>query len=266
MPVKTYPNSLLNNSVENVMHYWNNLNQGNNAKVPYQEKLQELNGLFEEISSKSSILILAWDMAKDRFVYAVDKKNIVGHEPSLYLAEDGISFSISNMHPDFITACLSMQYKAMEYIIEYKGELSKITANIDGRYKKSNGDYIHYLQQTICLESGLNGQPFLFLGYIHDITYLKKKESANLVITTPDEIKLWNFNFDNQTLAPVQSISVQEKNILSYLKKGKDSKEIAKELYLSPHTIDTHRRNLLKKTNCVDTSGLITYAKLVGLL
>jgi DNA-binding CsgD family transcriptional regulator len=53
---------------------------------------------------------------------------------------------------------------------------------------------------------------------------------------------------------------------LSYLEKGKSSKEMANESFTSPHTIDTHRRNLLKKTNCLNTTGLVTYAKLVGLL
>ncbi len=69
---------------------------------------------------------------------------------------------------------------------------------------------------------------------------------------------MWNFNFDKQCFELVQSLSAQEKKILSYLGQGKNSKEIAKELCLSSHTIDTHRRNLLKKTNCIDTSGLIT--------
>ncbi len=64
----------------------------------------------------------------------------------------------------------------------------------------------------------------------------------------------------------MQPFCKQEKKVLSYLAKGKHSKEIAVELFNSPSTIDTHRRNLLKKTNCVDTSGMITYAKLVGLL
>jgi DNA-binding CsgD family transcriptional regulator len=40
-------------------------------------------------------------------------------------------------------------------------------------------------------------------------------------------------------------------------KTGKSSKEMAGELFVSPHTIDTHRRHLLEKTNCTDTTGII---------
>jgi len=67
-------------------------------------------------------------------------------------------------------------------------------------------------------------------------------------------------------LCKVQSLSRQEKKILSLLAEGKSSKEIANELSVSPHTVDTHRRHLLGKTNCIDTTGMITYARLVGLL
>ena len=57
----------------------------------------------------------------------------------------------------------------------------------------------------------------------------------------------------------------QEKKILSLLAEGKSSKEIAEALFISPHTVDTHRRHLLKKTNCIDTTGIVMYARLVGL-
>lgn len=61
-------------------------------------------------------------------------------------------------------------------------------------------------------------------------------------------------------------MSSQEKKLLSLLSQGKESKAIAAELNLSTHTVDTHRRNLLQKTNCVDTTALVTYARTAGFL
>ena len=52
-------------------------------------------------------------------------------------------------------------------------------------------------------------------------------------------------------------LSSAEERILRELKNGKDSKAIAKSLALSKHTVDTHRRNILKKTNCKSTLELI---------
>ena len=46
------------------------------------------------------------------------------------------------------------------------------------------------------------------------------------------------------------NITNREQDILRNLSTGKTSKEIAEELFISHHTVDTHRRNLLKKLNC----------------
>ena len=45
--------------------------------------------------------------------------------------------------------------------------------------------------------------------------------------------------------------------ILDMLAKAKTSAEISEALFLSKHTIDTHRRNILKKTGYTSTTSLI---------
>ena len=267
MPVKAYPYSFIYNDIEKVERYWKNFKPNIDTILSYQEKWRILVPIFEQISSQNCVFIFIWNAVTNRFVYAVDNRNVVGYEPSLYLAGNGIDFSISNVHPDYLTSCLIMNQKAFEYISPNKDEeQNKIIVNFDGMYKKSNGEYMHFLQQTVCIEYDGNGYGILFLNYIQDITYFKKDKTANLAIRTNNDVKSWNFNFDNNCLEPIQSLSRQEKKVLSYLEKGKSSKEIANELFTSPHTIDTHRRNLLKKTNCLNTTGLVIYAKLVGLL
>lgn len=52
-------------------------------------------------------------------------------------------------------------------------------------------------------------------------------------------------------------LSKRELEIVSYLEKGFTSKEIAEELFLSNHTVDTHRRNILRKSEVRNTTELI---------
>ncbi|MEQ9425568.1 MAG: helix-turn-helix transcriptional regulator [Cyclobacteriaceae bacterium] len=52
-------------------------------------------------------------------------------------------------------------------------------------------------------------------------------------------------------------LSIRENEILELLTCGKTSKEIAAQLNVSSHTIDTHRRNILKKTNMKNTTQLL---------
>lgn len=58
----------------------------------------------------------------------------------------------------------------------------------------------------------------------------------------------------------------REKQILAMLAKGKTSQIIGEELFLSPLTVDTHRRNLLQKFGVKNVAELIMAANRSGLL
>ena len=176
----------------------------------YKEKWQTLVPLFEQISAQNAMFIFIYNTIIKRFIYVVDKRKIIGYDAALYLAENGYEFSMSNTHPDYLQSVLLLQQESFNYLSEHLNQADKIVMNLEGVYKKNNGEYIHFLQQTLCLETD-KGAPVLFLGYIHDITYIKKNRTSNLVLTTPNEIKRWNFNFDKNTVEPVQPLSKQEK-------------------------------------------------------
>ncbi len=55
-------------------------------------------------------------------------------------------------------------------------------------------------------------------------------------------------------------LSIQEKKIIRLLVNGLSSKEIGEELFISKNTVDTHRRNILRKLEITSTSGLIKFA------
>ena len=61
-------------------------------------------------------------------------------------------------------------------------------------------------------------------------------------------------------------LSNREKEIIRLIAKGKTSKEISKIICLSKNTVDTHRRNILKKTGLKSTTELICFAIKKGLL
>ncbi len=57
-----------------------------------------------------------------------------------------------------------------------------------------------------------------------------------------------------------EQLSDREKEILVLVVKGHTNKEIAQQLYLSTHTVITHRRNIARKLEIHSTSGLTVYA------
>jgi DNA-binding NarL/FixJ family response regulator len=55
-------------------------------------------------------------------------------------------------------------------------------------------------------------------------------------------------------------LSAREKEIISLICQELTSAEIAEKLFLSPLTVETHRRNILRKTNSKTIVGLIKFA------
>ena len=58
----------------------------------------------------------------------------------------------------------------------------------------------------------------------------------------------------------LEVLSDREKDIIICVAKGMNNKEIAEYLYLSVHTVTTHRRNISNKLQIHTTAGLIIYA------
>ena len=56
-------------------------------------------------------------------------------------------------------------------------------------------------------------------------------------------------------------ISNRERDVVRLLLTNKTSKEIAENLNISKYTVDTHRKNILKKLNIDSTFELINYFK-----
>ena len=57
-----------------------------------------------------------------------------------------------------------------------------------------------------------------------------------------------------------EEITKREKEILRLVAKGLTSKEIARKLYISPRTVDTHRSNLMEKLELKNIAELVRFA------
>lgn len=80
---------------------------------------------------------------------------------------------------------------------------------------------------------------------------LKKSEQILYVDDSENEV------VDKERL---ETLSDREKDIIVCVTKGMNNKEIADYLFLSVHTVTTHRRNISNKLQIHTTAGLIIYA------
>lgn len=63
-----------------------------------------------------------------------------------------------------------------------------------------------------------------------------------------------------------QSLTKQEKKVLKLLGNGHSNKEVGDLLFISPHTVHTHRRNIYAKLNVKNISDLVRFSLILDLI
>ncbi len=136
------------------------------------------------------------------------------------------------------------------------------------RYKRKKDEYINLLIQSYVLEVDQIGRVALVLSsciQIETTEVLPLRWSARSIknngVSETAFIRIHNPQVDR-----IKKITPRELDILHNLAAGKTSKVIGKELCISPHTVDTHRRRLLKKLNCKTVVDLARFAFRNGLI
>ncbi len=61
-------------------------------------------------------------------------------------------------------------------------------------------------------------------------------------------------------------LTEREKDVLKLIAEELTTQEIADKLFISHHTVETHRKNLISKLNVRNTAGLVKYAVHQGLV
>ncbi len=139
----------------------------------------------------------------------------------------------------------------LEKLLSYK-------VRYDVRYKKKNGDYARILYQGIMLEHDDKGRILRTLGVHTDITYLKQEGKPILsIIGMNGEPSYPDLISNNVFVEAKEGLTKREKQVLKLLIEGRLSKEISSILNISKQTVDTHRKNMLRKNNLTNTSELI---------
>ena len=67
-------------------------------------------------------------------------------------------------------------------------------------------------------------------------------------------------NLESRDSEEKENLSSREKEIISFVVKGFTNQEIADRLFLSVHTVMTHRRNIARKLQIHSATGLTIYA------
>ncbi len=102
-----------------------------------------------------------------------------------------------------------------------------------------------------CLKAISKGEYFLDTSISHKVV-------KSLMESDKKEAKITDAGYD--TLTP------REQQVMRLLADGRSTKDIAKELFISPKTVENHRTNIMNKLDLHSAMELVRYAAKLGLI
>ncbi|MCX7548364.1 LuxR C-terminal-related transcriptional regulator [Xanthomarina sp. F1114] len=181
------------------------------------------------------------------------------------LLKEGMRYFWNYIHPEDIELWLKSLNDLMVYTLENIpiDQRQRMSYTWNYRLKNTDGAYCNIVQNTTPLEFDSDLKPIIGLAHYTVLDAKIKMPITGTAKFLNDkneyETKYFN-NFSQKQLT--SGLSNRERDVIRLLTINKSSKQIAECLNISPNTVDTHRRNILKKLNISSTGELVGLLKL----
>jgi DNA-binding CsgD family transcriptional regulator len=254
---------------ENLMQVVSNWRKVNHVESPGQLQKNLINEIIASIFSPGKYYYFILDFFDLGFEYVHPTvEEIIG-----CTAEDfNFNFIFEKMHPNDAANIQLKESAAMDFfynrIPPNKIPLYKSTYTF--RIADGNGGWKTILHQSIALQVSENGRVHHSLSVHSDITFLNSPPDDRIsFVGINGEPSFYALSTDPDNFLQPEAefeLSIREREVIQLLAEGLSSKQIAGQLFLSQHTVDTHRRNLLKKTGTKNTLELTVVCLKKGLI
>jgi DNA-binding CsgD family transcriptional regulator len=216
---------------------------------------------FEDLTNFGSQFIYVFDLPRGEVSYVSSGiQKILGYEPE----EVNLRFLYQKIHPDDRRGVAEATMDALQGTIENRmTSPGRLKFSVNYRFLRKDGTYLQVLRhQTVQLIDG-QGNILRTTGIIVELGHL------------PEVIGVTGKLFDNEKGRLIYSrsyhhanslFSTREKEIIQLLASGSKTKDIARALFISPNTVSTHRKNMLRKHRVKNTAELILFSKRQGII
>ncbi|WP_259016643.1 LuxR C-terminal-related transcriptional regulator [Emticicia fluvialis] len=181
--------------------------------------------------------------------------DVLGYTPD----EMSLEFYMSIIHPDDMPYFLKFEKRITEFFLTLPyDKIKNYKVQYDIRLRAKDNRYVRVLHQAIQIDYDANNF-YRTLDVQSDITHIKSEGVPCFSLIGMDgEPSYYNIQSDSLIPGGNNPFSEREQEILKMIVEGKSSKEIAGVLFLSLHTVNTHRKNILNKARVKTPVELVT--------
>lgn len=203
------------------------------------------------------------------YVFSLTEGEIVYHEgvDSLFgydKKDISYEFLLENYHPEDIEHVVSIVKGTISHCVSTPFACKDSILQMTYAIKKSDGAYTKVLSQSKVYKMNSEGIPSHIFVKLTDIGSLDTQPFVNWSFISnsvhPNEHKR------HVCKAYRDFFSKRELDVILEMKNGLTNKMIAHKLFISEHTVATHRKNIFKKSNRHSTDELVVFCKRKGII
>lgn len=232
-------------------------------KLDYGKFDEHLNYL-RMLHTLDTASVSVFDMAKLTHLYHSENYGrMLGYD--FKTLENGDEFIDSRKHPDDAKSSMQMGIHYLKRVFEQPKDQRKDFKMVsEFRMMNAENRYIRVSERFQVLEMDDNGNIWLVLSVLD----LAADQNPQL----PYRAQAINFQtgevlaYEPEGLKEQSPLSVREIEVLNLISSGKLSKEIADQLNISVHTVNTHRQRIIEKLNVGNSIEAVNTAARIGLL
>lgn len=203
---------------------------------------------------------------------------VFGYPRKLFI-EGNLQFLIKHLHPDDLPAFAHFAETSTLNATPWKESKENAVHEHCSRFKKGNGKWMWIKQKVVVLSVTPDRHIETVLLLFDDCTTAKQEElnhHISLVEKSRKNSKLLDL------LAPIisaqtkkeklidafeghDSLTQREKEIMQLVSQGSSSKEIAAKLYISKHTVESHRKHILRKLKVKNAPQMVNRSVMASL-
>lgn len=230
----------------------------------------ECTALINTITAENTVASFAW--CGETVGVSFLSKNftkIFGY-PSHTFADEGIDFILSRVHPEDLSAFLQFIETSHTPPCTWFESHDAAGFEISFRFKHYQGHWIWICEKIIVLSvtaEGFLDHAFLTFTDITDLANRKEKEKMETLTHKKSKlaeawVKYKSLQKEKNSLSSCNGhvLTEREKQVLELVSKGYSSKQIAHHLFISRHTVESHRKHLLRKLNVSNAAELVVKA------
>lgn len=210
------------------------------------------------LNHKQCLYIAHW--GKKGMVYERNLEQLTGYTLEDFSPEDLVGYT----HPEDRQIVKDITKGVVNHVINTPFFDQEPHLFLSFRFLKKDGSYCKILRQSSAFERDIKGRLVSNFSLLTDISFLE----------TSDRVE-WDFEANELDLKAFRKViygtyrdffSNREKQIIELLDGGFTSQQIASNLHLSKHTVQTHRKNILRKSRSHSVDDVILFCKKNGIL